>query len=102
MIPSYQELVARTDAPSGSSWGVFGEGDQLGTLNFITPSVSAKAASLVREGRIFNLDYPINTFVPSIAGTRPPTEHNMFANNPNHRDDWLDKFYLQSTSQMLR
>ena len=24
----------------------------------------------------------------------------MFANNPNHRDDWLDSFYLQSTSQV--
>ena len=100
MIPSYRELVARSDAPSGSSWGVFGESDQLGTLNFITPEVSARAAGLVREGRIINLDYPINTFVPSIAGTRPPTEHYVFSNNPNHRDDWLDKFYLQSTSQI--
>jgi kynurenine formamidase len=49
---------------------------------------------------VYNLDYPINAFVPSIAGTRPPTEHHMFANNPNHRDDWLDSFYLQSTSQI--
>jgi len=38
--------------------------------------------------------------VPSIAGTRPAAEHHMFANNANHRDDWLDSFYLQSTSQI--
>jgi kynurenine formamidase len=42
----------------------------------------------------------VNAFVPSIAGTRPATAHHMFANNPNHRDDWLDSFYLQSTSQV--
>ncbi|MEH0108858.1 cyclase family protein [Tersicoccus sp. MR15.9] len=99
-IPSYRDLLTRTDAPPGSSWGVFGVGDQLGTLNFIGPEETAAAASLVRDGRVFDLDYPLNTFVPSIAGTRPPTEHHVFANNPNHRDDWLDSFYLQSTSQI--
>lgn len=98
--PTYQELLARTDAPAGSAWGVFGEGDQLGSLNFITPQVTRAAAGLVRTGRIVNLDYPLNAFVPSIAGTRPATEHHIFANNPNHRDDWVDSFYLQSTSQI--
>jgi kynurenine formamidase len=79
---------------------VFGEGDQLGAANFITPEVTVNATRLVTTGQIFNLDYPINTFVPSIAGTRPPTDHHLFSNNPNHRDDWLDSFYLQSTSQI--
>lgn len=79
---------------------MFGTHDQLGTLNFITPEQSAAAAALVSEGVVFDLDYPINTFVQSIAGTRPATEHHMFSNNPNHRDDWLDRFYLQSTSQI--
>jgi len=99
-IPRYRDLLERSDAPAGSSWGVFGNGDQLGTLNFIGAEQTAAAAGLVREGRVFDLDYPINTFVPSIAGTRPPTRHSIFANNPNHRDDWLDAFYLQSTSQI--
>ncbi|WBU37081.1 cyclase family protein [Homoserinibacter sp. YIM 151385] len=99
-LPSYRDLLARTDAPAGSSWNVFGEGDQLGALGFIGPEQAVHAASLVRTGRVFDLDYPINAFVPSIAGTRPATEHRIFANNPNHRDDWLDSFYLQSTSQI--
>ncbi len=99
-VPTYRELLERTDAPPGSSWGVFGKGDQLGTLGFIGAEETRAAASLVRSGRVIDLDYPINTFVPSIAGTRPPTEHHIFANNPNHRDDWLDAFYLQSTSQI--
>lgn len=99
-IPTYQELRERDDGPRGSSWGVFGPEDQLGTLNFIGAEQSAAATALVRDGAVFGLDYPINTFVPSIAGTRPATEHHVFSNNPNHRDDWLDRFYLQSTSQI--
>jgi hypothetical protein len=99
-IPTYRQLRERTDAPAGSSWGVFGAGDQLGSANNITPESVVAAAGLIRTGETFNLDYPLNTFVPSPAGTRPPTRHEIFANNPNHRDDWLDSFYLQSTSQI--
>lgn len=99
-VPSYAELIRRTDGPSGSSWGIFGDDDELGMLNFLTDENTRDAARLVRRGRTFNLDYPINAFVPSIAGTRPATAHHLFANNPNHRDDWLDSFYLQSTSQV--
>ncbi|HLS77137.1 MAG TPA: cyclase family protein [Nocardia sp.] len=99
-IPTYAELARRTDAPPGSSWGLFGPGDQLGMLNFLTPERTRAAAALVRRGATFDLDYQLNTFVPSIAGTRPPTEHHIFSNNPNHRDDWIDSFYLQSTSQV--
>lgn len=99
-LPTYRELRERTDAPPGSAWDLFAPGDQLGTLNLITAEVTRAATELVREGRVYSLDYPLNTFVPSIAGTRPETAHHIFANNPNHRDDWLDSFYLQSTSQI--
>ncbi|GAA0927417.1 cyclase family protein [Pseudonocardia zijingensis] len=99
-VPTYEELTRRSDAPPGASWNVFGPGDQLGTLNFITAERTAAAAGLVRRGATFNLDYPLNTFVPSVSRTRPPTEHHIFSNNPHHRDDWLDSFYLQSTSQV--
>lgn len=99
-VPTFAELRHRTDAPPGSSWHLFGHDDQVGTLNFLTAATAAAAAALVRRGTVFNLDYPLNTFVPSLSGTRPPTEHHMFSNNPNHRDDWVDSFYLQSTSQV--
>ncbi|MFG1908353.1 cyclase family protein [Kribbella sp. NPDC048928] len=98
--PTYQELLDRDDAPPGSSWGVFGSGNQLGTLNFIGPEQILDAVGLVRRGAVFNLDYPVNAFVPAPSGTRPAAVHHVFSNNPNHRDDWLDSFYLQSTSQI--
>ncbi|MCC6917657.1 MAG: cyclase family protein [Alphaproteobacteria bacterium] len=69
-------------------------------LNFLTPERTAAAAALVRRGATFNLDYPINAFMPPMNSTRHAAEHHIFANDANHRDDWLDSFYLQSTSQV--
>jgi kynurenine formamidase len=98
VLPTYDELTRAEVA--GSSWDVFGRDDQLGTINLLTPERVASAARLVRTGRRFNLDHPVNAFEPYPTGTRPRTEHHVFANNEFHRDDWLDSFYLQSTSQL--
>ena len=35
-FPSYSELLQRSDAPPGSSWGLFGKDDEIGMVNFIT------------------------------------------------------------------
>jgi len=96
--PSFRDLG---DAdPAESSWELFGAGDELGTINFLTPEVRRRAAGLVRTGRTFNLDYPIGAFDPFPTGTRPAAGHRMFSNNPWHFDDWLDSFYLQATTQI--
>jgi kynurenine formamidase len=96
--PTYDELAS--ERVPGSAWDVFGPGDQLGTINLLTPERVAAAARLIRTGRRFNLDYPINAFEPYPTGTRRATVHHVFANNEFHRDDWIDSFYLQSTSQL--
>ncbi|MBM0237416.1 cyclase family protein [Micromonospora sp. ATA32] len=98
--PSYDELLAQTEGPPGSAWRTFGDGDQLGTVNFMTPDRVVAGAGLVRRGRVFNLDYPVNAFEPFPSGTRHPATLHRFANNPQHRDDYLDSFYLQSSSQI--
>ena len=48
-LPSYAELPP---APRGgrSAWGLFGEGDNLGLVNLMTPERVAAAARLVRRG----------------------------------------------------
>lgn len=79
---------------------MFGDGDQVGTLNFLTPARVAHAATLARAGKVFSLDYPVNAFEPYPSGTRHPMVHHTFANNTFHRDDYLDNFYLQATSQL--
>jgi kynurenine formamidase len=96
--PKFDELASAE--PPFSSWAVFGPGDELGSINRLTPERVAAAARLIRTGHRFNLDYAVNAFEPYPTGTRPPTRHHVFANNEFHRDDWLDSFYLQSTSQL--
>lgn len=96
---SYDELLQRTDAPPGSSWGLFGDDDELGTLNFISPETVTRAASLVRRGAVFNLDIAADAFDPSVTHRGAPT-HTIFSNAPYHRDDYVDNFYLQASSQI--
>lgn len=99
-VPTYAELLARTDAPPGSAWGLFGEGDELGTVNFLTPERVAAAARCVRRGVAFNLDCPLDAFDPPVFGHRKRLRHRIFGNSPHHRDDHIDDFYLQSGTQI--
>jgi kynurenine formamidase len=114
LIPSYRELLARTDAPAGSCWGVFGEGDELGAVNFLTPDRVRAAAAAVRRGAVFSLDYPADAF-PGPVRFRPPPVHvvNAIGNRPDGTyghidpsdaslvlDDYLDGFYLQCASHI--
>lgn len=61
-----------------NNWGRWGDDDQLGTLNHITPAVRAGAAGLVRDGRAVSCARPIATAAvlpPNRNGT--PAEHRV-------------------------
>lgn len=99
-FPDYEALMARTDAPPGSSWGLFGEKDELGTVNFLAPEQVTAAAACIRRGKLFNLDCELGAFDPPVSHQRHRHTHTIFGNNPHHRDDYIDGFYLQATSQI--
>ncbi|MER9132143.1 hypothetical protein [Mesorhizobium sp. M0768] len=46
--------------PDGSNWGDFGDDDELGRLNFLTPAARKRAAGYVEEGLTFCLSLPLN------------------------------------------
>ncbi|MBU4611436.1 cyclase family protein [Achromobacter sp. GG226] len=46
--------------PEGSNWGDFGEDDQRGCLNWITPEAVRYAASLIQTGERFCLSLPLD------------------------------------------
>lgn len=110
-VPTYAELRERTDAPAGSCWGVFGADDEYGTLNFLTPERVAAAASYIKRGAVFGLDYPLDAF-PGPLRFRDDHEHVIFSIALNdgvpsrtHElttmiDDYLDHFYPQSSSHL--
>jgi hypothetical protein len=49
-----------TNRPPGSNWGEFGDHDQIGRLNLLTPEKVRLAAAEVREGRVFCLSLPLD------------------------------------------
>lgn len=53
-----------------SNWGRWGLEDQRGTLNFLTPDLTARAASLVRSGRTVSLARPIDR-VAAVDNSNP-------------------------------
>ncbi len=58
-----------------SSWGRWGEKDQRGALNYLTPERAAAAAGLVREGVQVTLSLPLAT--EPAASNPEPADHHM-------------------------
>ena len=46
------------------NWGRWGEGDEAGTLNYITPAKIAASSQLVRRGAVFSLALPYDASGP--------------------------------------
>jgi hypothetical protein len=94
----YADLLARTDGgPQGSSWGLYGD---LGTIARLGPEQTLRGAACVRTGEAFNLDWPVNYFDPPISRQRRRASHHIYQRNENHRDDYLDSYYLQCSTQI--
>ncbi len=98
--PKYEELPIIEATGDRHAWGVFGKHDQLGAINRLTPQRMARAASLVRNGKFFNLSLPLDQPNPPVVDSRKPYRHQVFATNRNTRDDKIDDFYLQASSQL--
>lgn len=100
-IPSYDELPVRAGAPEGSAWGVFGDRDEVGTINLLTPGRVRAAAESIRTGKVFALNLPIDIPNPPLF-TRQAHRHTVKEFPPPTNfvlDDYLDNFYPQASSQ---
>ena len=99
MYPRFEDLPVRAGAPDGSSWGVFGDDDEVGTLNFIGPEQVRHAAQLVRDGTVFALNWDIGLPAPAFF-KRETVKHTVFEKYPGFAiDDYLDSFWPQASSQ---
>src|SRR5579863_5606736 len=97
-IPSFDQLPVRKDAPAESSWGVFGDDDAFGCLNFLTPAGVVEAARLVQTSKVFRLDAKIGFARPPLFG-RASVVHTVVPLGPTAHDDTLDHFNTQEGSQ---
>jgi kynurenine formamidase len=62
---------------SVSAWGRWGDDDERGALNHVTPERIAAAARLVRDGITVTLSWPLNT--RAAADNPHPADHRMTA-----------------------
>jgi len=99
-LPTYDQLPVRAGAPKGAAWGVFGDQDEVGTINLMTPARVKAAAATIKTGKVFSLNLPINIPDPPLF-TRQPHRHHIkiFPELTFVLDDYLDNFYPQASSQ---
>jgi kynurenine formamidase len=73
-VETLRELALRV-----RNWGKWGPDDEIGTLNYITPEVIARASQLVTAGKVFALGIPLQRNGPQ-SGTRQRFNpiHTMF------------------------
>src|SRR6202035_2047430 len=77
-VPRFAELPIKPDKPKESSWGVFGDDDELGCLNFLTPQGVVDAAPLVRRVSVFRLNKKKNPPTRPLSAGRP-AKHNIMS-----------------------
>jgi len=98
-LPPYSQLPAFEKTGERHAWGAFGDGDQLGTINLLTPERVLAASKLVRKGSVINLSLPLDFPKTLYHGeTRSGYTHRMTTNRGG-RDDVLDNFAMQGSSQ---
>jgi kynurenine formamidase len=98
-LPRYRDLPVHPSKPPRSAWGVWGDDDELGTINLLTPQRVARAAGLVRKGAVFSLNWDLERPEPPLFGRRP-LRHTIVDLAPEvGTDDFYDAFYPQASSQ---
>lgn len=97
--PSFAELLQRDGVLAGTSWRLFPEPER-GTPSFITKDSVLEARNCIRTGTVFGLDYPADAFDPGMSLKRGAPKHTIYSSHPAHRDDYLDGYYLQGSTQI--
>ena len=87
------------------NWGKWGEDDQIGTLNYVTPEDIVRAASLIRTGKAFALGIPLDNHGPQsgLFGGRWNPIHTMLATGTDAiagQQDWNKLRYSDDAINM--
>ncbi|KAL1616498.1 hypothetical protein SLS54_008401 [Diplodia seriata] len=98
-MPEFDALTLDPQGPPGNTWGLFGEKDELGMLNLLTPETVAAAAKEIKTGVRYSLDLPLNQpAFPSFD--RQPFHHEIRQRGAGRNvNDDIVTFNTQSSSQ---
>ncbi|QUC22866.1 uncharacterized protein UV8b_07107 [Ustilaginoidea virens] len=96
--PTFDELPVRKDGPPGNAWGLYGDGDECGTLNLLTPERVARAAREIVHGVRVSTDWHLDSMSPPCFGRRS-CEHTITHKAPMAVNDDELRLNTQSSSQ---
>ncbi|MCJ1305220.1 hypothetical protein MMC08_008034, partial [Hypocenomyce scalaris] len=85
-LPSFDELPLDKNGPFANAWGLFGERDQLGMLNLLTPETVKAAATEIKEGLRVSLDWHLSKPAHPFFG-RQVFYHHMHTKFPRTVND---------------
>jgi hypothetical protein len=96
--PSFDELPLRKNGPRGNAWGLFGEDDQCGMVNLLTPENTTAAAKEIVEGVRVSTDWPLGAMTKPCFGRQ---EFKQFIHHkaPRTVNDDILTLNTQSSSQ---
>ncbi|OIW30077.1 hypothetical protein CONLIGDRAFT_654392 [Coniochaeta ligniaria NRRL 30616] len=99
-IPPFEALPLQKDAPMHSAWGLYGEKDELGTLNRLTDErVAAAAKSEIRTGVRVSLNWPLDAQSKGSFFARKLFHQELFAKAARTVNDDVWTFNSQVSSQ---
>jgi Putative cyclase len=98
ILPSYKELPKIPGLDVGHSWGVFGDSDELGTLNLLDDATVLAALREARTGERVGITLEMSAIDPPLYG-RSQLEHVLTQTDRNTWDDRLDAFFPQGSTQ---
>lgn len=96
--PFFDSLPLRKDGPRGNAWGLFGDDDQCGMLNLLTPETTIEAAKEIRDGTRVSTDWFLEGMLKPGFG-RQALDHTIVNKAPRIVNDDVLTLNTQSSSQ---
>jgi kynurenine formamidase len=97
-LPAYDELPYKPGNPPRCAWGLWGDDDQVGAINLLTPERVLAGSRLVRKGLTFPLNWELEKPFPPLF-FRQTLRHTITKKGGNGHDDIYDNFNTQSSTQ---
>lgn len=97
-LPDFEALPVKPGNPPNSAWGLWGDDDEVGTLNLLTEERVLVAAGLVRTGKVFPLNWELELPDPPFF-RRETLRHQIKSTRRMVNEDVYHDFNTQSSSQ---
>jgi len=94
----FEDLPLDKNGPFGNAWGRFGERDELGTLNLLTPETVKEASKEIKEGVRVSLDWDLDKPSHPFFG-RQIFYHHIHSKAPRTVNDDILLFNTQCSTQ---